>query len=400
MSAEWESTAPGAGIPQHDNAPEPKKRVTPTSFNAAWLMRQEFPPIRYVVPGVVPEGMTLLAAAPKIGKSWMVLGLAVELTNGGNAFGVLPIGKPRPVLYLALEDGQRRLQDRLIRLDPAEVSDRLEFVTSLEGASVIATIRDYMQKYAGLDPVVILDTLGKVMPAAGGNESAYGHDYKVLSALKATCDAVPGSSLVIVHHTRKSDAGDFLDAVSGTQGIAGAADTVLVLKRDRHETRATLEVTSRDAAEGEYSITMSESGAWELDGHDLASAAQAAQTARATVGLGDKSSEVVAFVSRNPAGVRAQDVADSLAMTPKDAGTYLRRAYEAERIDKAERGRYTPVGSVGSVGSLIPFPTQTTLPTPISGAVGMPPAPCRVCGKPLHPAIADLGVHPGCEATS
>src|SRR5690606_2076491 len=126
----------------------------------------------------------------------------------------------RPVLYLALEDGPRRLQDRLRMLDPAEVSFRLEFVTDLGEAKVIETIRDYMLKYATLDPVVILDTLGKVMPQASANASQYGHDYKMLSALKATADAVPGSSLVIVHHTRKADGGDFLDAVSGTQGIA------------------------------------------------------------------------------------------------------------------------------------------------------------------------------------
>ena len=57
------------------------------------------------------------------------------------------------------------------------------------------------------------------------------------------------------------DGGDFLDAVSGTQGIVGAADTVLVLKRERHDDRATLQVTSRDAAEGGYSFTLTDTGA-------------------------------------------------------------------------------------------------------------------------------------------
>lgn len=344
-------------------------------FTAAWLMQQVFPPIRYVVPGIIPEGMTLLVAAPKIGKSWMVLGLGVELSNGGNAFAAIPVGQPRPVLYLALEDGKRRLQDRLIKLDPSTVSDRLEFLTDTEHGTVITKIREYMRAHDGQDPVVILDTLGKVMPPTPNGASAYGHDYRMLSALKATSDAVPGSSLIIVHHTRKMDAGDFLDAVSGTQGIAGAADTVMVLKRERHEARATLQVTSRDAAEGEYSLTMTQTGSWELDGHDLKAAAQAAQTAKATAGLGDKSTEVIAYVSQHAEGVRAQDVADALGMSAKNAGTYLRRAFEAERIDKPERGLYTPRGSVGSVGNVTSLPTQTTLPTPISGAVGKPPAP-------------------------
>lgn len=327
--------------------------MTGASFNARWLMQQVFPPTAYVVPGIIPEGMTLLVAAPKIGKSWMVLGLGVELSNGGNAFGSIPVGNPRPVLYLALEDGKRRLQDRLIRLNPGEVSHRLEFMTDIPQGEVIVTIREFMTRHAGLDPVCILDTLGKVMPPAG-NGSQYGHDYSVLSALKATADAVPGSSLVIVHHTRKMDGGDFLDAVSGTQGIAGAADTVLVLKRERHDTRATLQVTSRDAAEGEYSLTMTETGAWELDGHDLAAASLAAQTARATAGLGDKSSEVINKITEYPEGISPKDLKALLPHIP--AGTidaYIKRALDSDRIERTARGKYTPIRTARSES----FPT-------------------------------------------
>jgi RecA-family ATPase len=314
------------------------------AFDAAWLMRQEFPPTKYVVPGIIPEGMTLLVAAPKIGKSWMVLGLGVELSNGGSAFGAIPVGNPRPVLYLALEDGKRRLQDRLIRLNPSEVSSRLQFMTELANGQVIATIRDYVKMHEGSDPVVILDTLGKVMPPAG-NGNQYGHDYSVLSALKATTDAVPGSSLVIVHHTRKMDGGDFLDAVSGTQGIAGAADTVLVLKRDRHDDRATLQVTSRDAAEGEYSLTLTDTGRWELDGNDLAAAAQAAQTAKATAGLGDRMVDVVETVGRFPEGITPKDL-KTLLPDVSNVDEYLRRAHESSRIQKLSRGLYAPMRSV------------------------------------------------------
>jgi hypothetical protein len=317
------------------------------TFNAHWLMQQEFPPTKYVVPGIIPEGMTLLVAAPKIGKSWMVLGLGLELSNGGNAFGCLPVGRPRPVLYLALEDGMRRLQSRLRMLNPEDVSHRLEFQTSIDEGNVIATIRDYMTKYAGLDPVVILDTLGKIMPPAG-NGSQYGHDYKILSALKGTADAVPGSSLVIVHHTRKSEGGDFLDAVSGTQGIAGAADTVLVLKRDRHEKRATLQVTSRDAAEGEYSLTMTDSGVWELDGQSLEDASRAAQTAKASEGVGDRMAEVIDMVSKFPEGATPRDI-KLLIPDIGNVDEYLRRAVAADRLTKLSRGLYAPVRSVRSV---------------------------------------------------
>lgn len=333
-------------------------------FDAAWLMAQQFPPTKYVVPGIIPEGMTLLVAAPKIGKSWMVLGLGVELSTGGLAFGSIPVGDARPVLYLALEDGQRRLQDRLVRLNPTEVSPLLQFMTAVPTGQVVATIRDFMQAHGGEDPVVILDTLGKVMPPAG-NGSQYGHDYAVLSALKATSDAVPGSSLVIVHHTRKMDAADFLDAVSGTQGIAGAADTVLLLKRDRHEPRATLQVTSRDAAEGEYSLTLDESGRWLLDGSDLSEAADAARLARTTAGVGDRMADVVKKVNEFPEGIRPKDLATLLGMDNDEAGKYLRRATGAGRLDKTGRGLYTPVRTVRMSETVLPFGQTDTSDTPL-----------------------------------
>ena len=77
--------------------------------DGAWLERQEFPPLRYAVPGVIPEGSVLVAGAPKIGKSWMCLDAGLAVATGGRTLG-LPVGDSRPVLYLALEYGDRRLQ--------------------------------------------------------------------------------------------------------------------------------------------------------------------------------------------------------------------------------------------------------------------------------------------------
>ena len=76
-------------------------------FSSKNLMETEFPPLEYVVPNLIPEGLTILVAAPKIGKSWMVLGIAEAASTGGKVFGALGVTK-RPVLYLALEDGPRR----------------------------------------------------------------------------------------------------------------------------------------------------------------------------------------------------------------------------------------------------------------------------------------------------
>lgn len=319
--------------------------MTPQTFSAEWLLAQHFPPVRYVVPGIVPEGLTLLVAAPKIGKSWMMLDTAVAVAEGSDALGRIRTGTARPVLYLALEDGPRRLQDRLHALDVTTAPEDLYFATSVPRDDVLAMVGRFMTEHADQQPMVILDTLGKVMPAATAGESDYQRDYRIAGDLKALADSVPGGAVIVVHHTRKASADDFLDSVSGTQGLAGAADTIMLLRRDRGADTGSLAVTSRDAAEGEYQLRL-EGRRWVLDGADLTDAAGALIEARAAEGLGERSAEIVALVSRRPDGVRAADVAQALGISADDAGRYLRRAAEADRIVKAARGLYTPVRSV------------------------------------------------------
>lgn len=310
-------------------------------FDARWLMAQRFPPIEYVIPDLIPAGLSLLTAAPKVGKSWLALGLGVAAASGGYAFDQIPVDR-RPVLYLALEDGQTRLQSRLLSLGVTDPPKDLHFLTSVPNGRTLGTIGEFVERFAEQHPLVMLDTLGKAMPPAMANETQYGRDYRVTGALKAVVDRVPGSSLIAVHHTRKAETTDFLDSVSGTQGIAGAADTILVLRRDRETSSAILHVTSRDAREGSYSLTLADTGRWTLNGTSLEEAAGAARTTAQTEGLGDRMSELVAFVNRNRDGVRADEVAVALHMSKEDAGRYLRRAFDAGRLDRSQRGLYTP----------------------------------------------------------
>lgn len=337
------------------------------AFSHVWLMEQEFPPTRYVVPGLVPEGLTLLVAPPKTGKSWMVLDVAHQAATGGKAFGCIPMERARPVLYLALEDGKGRLQRRLKVLEATVPTPMLFFATSVVRADILGVIAEFMQDFTGQDPLVILDTLGKVMPPAQPGETDYARDYRIGSSLKDIADANPGSAVIVVHHTRKAASDDFLDAVSGTQGLAGSADSILVLRRQRASSSGTLSVTSRDAMEGEYAVDLQDAR-WQLVGDGLRAAADALKEHRATARLSERSVEVVRLVNQHPAGLRAKDIAEALGMDAKDAGTYLHRAEESGHIERRERGLYGPfpqssVGSVGSVGNLIALPTHPTLPT-------------------------------------
>jgi hypothetical protein len=196
--------------------------------------------------------------------------------------------------------------------------------------------------------LVIVDTLGKVKPPKASWEDSYQADYRVGGALKARIDAVPGGCLLLVHHTRKAESVDFIDNVSGTQGIAGSADFVLVLARKRHSDEAVLSVTGRDVNENEYALTTS-NGQWMLAGSSLREAAATAIKRRESGELGDRSLDVLAFVAGRPGGTRAADVAKHLGIDDNVAGNYLRRLHESGRITKAARGLYRPVVEVVEV---------------------------------------------------
>lgn len=335
------------------------------SFTAAWLSMQELPPVEYVVPGIIPEGLTLLVAAPKIGKSWMVFGIALAAAEGGEVFGAIPVNR-RPVLYLALEDGPRRLQSRMRMLGIDHGPDNLLFLPRLDTPAA-AAIQAFLDRYGPEKPLIILDTLGKVRGTYGGND-AYGNDYTQMSALKNLVDEVPGSSLVVVHHSSKAEKADFLDSVSGTQGLAGAADSVLVIERSRNTGEATLHVTSRDAAEGEYAVSMTD-GIWQLDGDGLRDAAERVTQRRQTAGLGDEMTTLIEAVSRHPEGITPKELAEQTDMDPSKVRLYLRRAVDAGRIENPHRGLYTPVTTDTSVtipgqsalpGSYIPGASETS----------------------------------------
>jgi hypothetical protein len=238
--------------------PADADRLLATLRTGAWLDAQVFPPLAYAVPGLIPEGSVLLVGAPKIGKSWLVLAVGLAAASGGKALG-LDVPK-RPVLYLALEDGDRRLQDRCRRLladDP--IPPEFEYLTRIEPGRIIDTIKAWLG-WKHDPPLVILDTLGKILPPTQMGEDRYQRDYRVGSALKQIVDSWPGMTLLINHHDRKANAEDFVDAVSGTHGLAGAADTIIVLARDRQEASGLLKVTGRDVAEGEYAVRLRAAG--------------------------------------------------------------------------------------------------------------------------------------------
>jgi hypothetical protein len=179
---------------------------------------------------------------------------------------------PERVLYLALEDNERRLQKRLRLLD-AEGNDLLTLCTAWKSGAEGA---DALDSYLEANPdtrLVIIDTLGRFFGQHDGN------DYSQTTALAGRLQNIATQRKVCIlgiHHTRKSAArdgddfgADWQDGVLGSQGLAGAADACLLLQKGRGQNEARLRGTGRDFdREPDFALTLDIAGAhgWKLAG--------------------------------------------------------------------------------------------------------------------------------------
>jgi hypothetical protein len=207
----------------------------PALVNASALKDMKFAPIRYVVPGYIAEGCSILAGAPKLGKSWMVFDMAIAKATGGTCLGSVQTLEAEDVLYLALEDNLRRLQSRMDRLMPmsAPWPARLTFATSWPRANEggLDRIREWA-KAAEKPKLVIIDVLQAFRPPVSPKDNSYQADYNAVRVLTELASEL-GIAIIAVLHTRKArDQVDPFDRVSGTLGLSGAADSALILDRD------------------------------------------------------------------------------------------------------------------------------------------------------------------------
>lgn len=225
-----------------------------STFTASALQGMAFEAIKYIVPDLIPEGLTILAGRPKVGKSWMALDIGIASSSDGYC-----LGDRKPlhgdVLYCALEDNKRRLKKRIQKVLGARDTPwpaRLTLATSWRRLNE-GGVQD-IQQWANSVPapaLVILDTLASVRPSRNHNDTLYDGDYKALTEMHAWANE-RGIAVIVLHHTRKMEAEDPLDSVSGSLGLTGCADTTMILARNGQGT--TLYLRGRDIEEAEHAI--------------------------------------------------------------------------------------------------------------------------------------------------
>ena len=194
--------------------------------------------------GLLYAGTYLFVGAPKVGKSFFMAQLAYHVSMGLKLWDYEV--KKGTVLYLALEDTEKRLQERLFRMYGTDSAENLHF--TIWANQLGSGLDEQLQRFVNEHPdtkLIIIDTLQKVREA-GGDKFSYANDYEIVGKLKQFADK-NHICLLLVHHTRKQQAEDKFDMISGTNGLLGAADgAFLIQKEKRTSDAATLDVSGRD----------------------------------------------------------------------------------------------------------------------------------------------------------
>jgi len=322
-----------------------------SEFTASVLRTMEIAPARWVVPGLLPVGLTLLAAKQKIGKSWLALALCLAVaTLDGHAFGSIAVERG-DVLYLALEDTAGRLKDRIHLLTQTDHAwawpQELTLWTKCPrlDAGGLRKIEGWLKEHSQAR-LVVVDVLAKVRPARVKNGDIYSEDYDVMTPLKALSEAY-NVALLVVHHTRKSSADDVFDEISGSMGLAGACDAAMVMQRARGEHTAVLHMTGRDIGEQSLALSQSEqTHMWRI----LGDAQEVTRSQERT--------DILDLLRMDKQPMRAKDIAGELGSNPFATKKLLADMASDGQIVRVDRGLYT----------LPTIPPTSPSPTPSSSS--------------------------------
>lgn len=209
---------------------------------------------RMLIDGILADGLAVMAGDSKIGKSWMVLWLCLQISKGEPVWGI-PTRKT-DVVYLALEDREWRIQQRMQELTEAPPENlHFGFSCGQLGSELEGQIEAVLQDYPSTG-LIFIDTLQMIRDNVSGKVNAYAQDYRDLSSLKKIADN-HGICIFLVHHTRKDrDSSNIFNDMTGSTGIMGVADTVMILRKEERFGDAALCITGRDVEEKKLKMQM------------------------------------------------------------------------------------------------------------------------------------------------
>jgi hypothetical protein len=228
------------------------------------ILDTEFTDPEWIVPNLIAAGLNILGGRPKIGKSWFGLQAAVAVGTGGTVLGEQV--QRRRVFYLALEDSERRLQNRL-NLQKCPKGASIDFATAWP-ALIDSGLEHLLRTIeAGQYQFVVVDTLARFASERKSD------DEKLVAQRLAELQRYAVShniGVLIIDHHRKPAAGmsDVIDDIMGATAKTGVADAALGLYRSRGQQGAELKLTGRDVPDRELAVQFDkELFCWQLLGN-------------------------------------------------------------------------------------------------------------------------------------
>lgn len=233
----------------------------------------EFKPIEFLVDGLIPhEGVTLVCSKPKVGKSWLLFDLCLSCAMGRTVLDDRRVAQGH-TLYLALEDSLRRLRSRGEKLlaahfAPWPADAVVETAWERVDQGGLNHLRDWatsVRANGGNVACIAIDVLKMIRPAGQEKKTVYDRDYESLIGLRTLSHEL-GVAFVVSHHTRKTASDDLLDLVSGTLGLSGSADTIVVIERQAGD-NFVFDIRGRDVEAQQLAATFDrETCRWHITG--------------------------------------------------------------------------------------------------------------------------------------
>jgi primase-polymerase (primpol)-like protein/biotin operon repressor len=316
------------------NLTDVERDIELTFKSAEDLEKMDLPEISWIVPGIIPEGLTLLCGKPKTGKSWLALGLSVAIASGGKAFSSIDLFEHQgSVLYLALEDNDRRMKQRLSKLCMGEkFPKKLIYTTEIKrGTEGVKSIRAWLEKNKEDARLVVIDTFVSFRGKASSKmTNEYERDSSDMQLIQRLAGEF-GIGIIIIHHLRKAIAEDDFDTISGTLGLTGKADTNLILKRTRGEADAVLMGTGRDLDE-DIDIALK---------FDTSIASWVSLGNAGEYLISKEKKAIIDIISKSKdEPLSPKEIAETLGKRTYIIQTYLGRLMDDGLIVKTDRGRY------------------------------------------------------------
>jgi len=295
------------------------------------LNSQHFDPVKFIINDLLPPGVSLLSGKPKQGKSWLVHAMLLMVAAGRNAFG-LNVNQSS-VLYMALEDSERRLKDRTrILMDSYQISDNDidgRFYVTTEAKKLGDGLEEQLIELLSDNIVikfVVIDVLARIRQQRKGNQSVYESDYEVGKRLKDISKTHPDVAFLIVHHNNKGD-GDSIDSVSGSHGLTGGVDNALVMMNTGNGIE--LHINGRDI-ENSAPIPLSKNkdGMWTLESREKAKSVFNSETRNKVL------SAVIDGIET------PKDIVEETGLDSKVVEQQLYRLVKIGTLEKPQRGTY------------------------------------------------------------